>query len=164
MRTIIALLIGIAIAACAARAPSKSAAPAPQAVAPPEAAREPIAAGPTSDPSSELDRLDGQITAEMERLGIARPEPPPNACIAECEPQQMSTAVAAAAAKDPTCKQSPSQQCTEACTLADSICKNATRICDLASQLGGTDAYANDKCNRGTASCEAATKRCCSCM
>lgn len=162
MRTLASLVLGIAIAACAARSQKE---PAPAAV--PSRPESPSSMGvtPGASPRAELEILDDQITADMERLGIVRPQPAPDVCVADCEPQQMSTAVAAAAAQDPaTCKRSGSQTCTDACALSDSICTNAKRICDLAAQLGGTDAYANDKCHRGTASCEAATKRCCSCL
>ena len=159
MRTLASLVLGIALAACAARS-QKTAAPAQTA---PQAGEQPSQMGVS--PRTELDLLDDQITADMERLGIVRPQPPPDVCVADCEPQQMSTAVSAAAAQDPaTCQRSQSQTCTDACKLSDSICTNAKRICELATQLGGTDAYANDKCHRGTASCEAATKRCCSCL
>ena len=114
-------------------------------------------------PRAELDQLDADISAQMARLGVERPAPPPNACTADCA-EPMSTAAAAAVATDPRCKPAKSEKCTESCTLKDSICKNAGRICEIASQLGGNDAYANDKCNSGTASCDAAKQRCCSCM
>ena len=68
------------------------------------------------------------------------------------------------AAEDPTCKVGASQTCTDSCNLSDSICKNADRICVLAKELGGSDAYANETCDRGNASCKASRERCCGCM
>ena len=68
------------------------------------------------------------------------------------------------AASDPTCKVGASQTCTDSCNLSDSICKNADRICVLAKELGGADAYANETCDRGNASCKASRERCCGCM
>ena len=153
MKNFTAVLLGIVIASCAAR--SKSAAP------PTASSAEPISMGATN-PRAELDQLDADITAQMSKLGVERPAPAP-ACTNECA-QQMSTAAAAAVASDPQCKPAQSEKCTESCTLKDSICKNAGRICEIASQLGGNDAYANDKCTSGTASCDAAKQRCCSCM
>jgi hypothetical protein len=62
----------------------------------------------------------------------------------------------------PTCTRSPSETCTETCTLSDSICRNAKQICDLADQLAG-DTWAAGKCTDAKATCEAATRRCCEC-
>lgn len=122
-----------------------------------------VGGGMPGDPRAEIDRLDAQIAAEMERLGQPQPQPAPGACTEDCPPQAMATAARAAQAEDPACKPAASATCTEACTLKQSICANATRICEIAAQLGGSDRYANDKCNRGTASCEAAKQRCCNC-
>ena len=57
-----------------------------------------------------------------------------------------------------------SDTCSESCKLSGSICENAAKICDIAKQLGGTDAYANDKCASGNASCDASHAKCCSCQ
>lgn len=119
--------------------------------------------GMHGDPRAEIDRLDAQIAAEMERLGQPRPEPAAGACTADCAPQSMAAAATSAKSEDPACKPAATATCSDACTLKQSICANAARICEIAAQLGGADAYANDKCNRGTASCEAAKQRCCNC-
>ena len=115
---------------------------------------------PGGDMRAEIDRLDGEITAEMQRMNEPRPDPQPDACVENCDPQRLAVAPAV---EDPACKPASSQTCTESCTLKTSICQNAAKICEIAGKLGGTDAYANDKCNRGTASCDAAKKRCCNC-
>jgi hypothetical protein len=163
MRIIVGLATGCALAlviACGAGA--KSSRTPGAAVAP--AATDGAAGMPAGDSRGQIDGLDQQITAAMGKLGEARPTPPPTACVSGCEPQQMSSAGQAAVAPDPTCKPGKGDTCTQSCTLKDSICTNAGRICEIASQLGGNDAYANDKCNSGVASCEAAKKRCCSCV
>ena len=117
------------------------------------------------DSQAELERLDQAITDEMGKLQLARPTPPPLTCVGAACAQQMSGAAVDATAPPPaTCKPAQTPVCTDSCTLKESICKNAASICRIASDLGGTDAYANDKCNGGTASCEAAKTRCCSCM
>lgn len=112
--------------------------------------------GATGDPRAQINQLDAQITADLEKLQLPRPTAAP-----ATSPQAMS-AGGIQATNDPTCKAPVSETCTDSCKLADSICDNAGRICGLASQLGD-DAWANEKCSSGTASCEAARKRCCDC-
>lgn len=113
---------------------------------------------PRSDARAELERLDQEITAQMQQLGEPRPNPPVAACVENC-PQPMIAPV------DPaTCVPAKTDTCTQACTLKDSICTNAQKICALAAELGGNDPRANETCNRGVASCEAAKTRCCGCM
>lgn len=97
---------------------------------------------PSRDSRVEIDRLDAAIAADLAKLGSTAPAP---------------TAMVGGA-----CSPANTPVCTEACTLKDSICANAAKICEIAGQLG-TDAYANDKCTRGTASCDTAKQRCCNC-
>ena len=148
------LLVAFAIACGGA---SKSAQMKPEAVPPPGGG------GIPGDPRAEIDRLDGEITATMQKLGEARPDPAADACVDNCEPKAMSGAATTATAQDPTCRPASSTTCTESCNLKSSICTNAAKICEIAGKLGGADSYANDKCNRGTSSCDAAKKRCCNC-
>jgi hypothetical protein len=101
----------------------------------------------------------------MAKLSLARPAAPTLACTgADCNLDLSCAAFAAAEPQPPTCKPSRSDTCTQTCTIKESICKNAARICQLAIDLGGNDAYANDKCSSGNASCEAAKQRCCGCL
>lgn len=60
------------------------------------------------------------------------------------------------------CKPPASDKCRDSCTLGDSICDNAKKICDLAKSMPG-DAWAASKCDDGTKSCDAAHQRCCDC-
>jgi hypothetical protein len=129
------LVAGASIAlaiACAAR-------PQPSTMAPPTAA--------TANPHDEIERLSNEIEAERGQFPatgatpmVAVPEVPPPA----------------------TCVRSPSETCSQTCTLSDSICRNAKQICDLADQLPG-DAWAKQKCVDATNSCSTATRRCCEC-
>lgn len=118
------------------------------------------------DPRTELDRLDQAITDDMAALALPRPAAPVPACTAgaDCAQQMSGAATTATAAAPPTCKPAQTETCTEVCKLKTSICDNAGRICRIAADLGGTDAYANEKCTSGNASCEAAKQRCCGCM
>jgi len=113
---------------------------------------------------AEIDKLDGDITAEMTKLGVQRPTPPPDACTSNCA-TAMATAVSHTQEQNPPdCKPGKGEVCTESCTLKTNICDNANKICRIAQELGGNDSYANGKCNEGDASCKAAEKRCCSCI
>ena len=118
---------------------------------------------PGDDQRKQIEELDQAITTDMEKLSEPRPAPPVAACVENCAPQ-MSGAATAATQEDPTCKPGKAETCSSSCTLKDSICKNAGKICSIASDLGGKDTYANETCNRGAASCDAAKKRCCSCI
>jgi hypothetical protein len=64
----------------------------------------------------------------------------------------------------PTCEQPKGQSdiCKQSCTLKTSICGNAKKICDLAGEMAG-DAWAEQKCADGNATCDAAKKKCCDC-
>ena len=123
----------------------------------------PIPPGGATDRRAELERLDALITSDMQAMNEPRPAPPVAACVENCA-QQMGGAAAAATAQDPSCKPAQTETCNQSCTLKTSICANASKICSIASDLGGKDQFANETCNRGSASCEAAKKRCCSCM
>ncbi|MBA3391862.1 MAG: hypothetical protein H0T89_04415 [Deltaproteobacteria bacterium] len=125
-----------------------------------------VSGQPSEAPRFEIDELDRQIDADLAKLRLARPPAPADSCVSPpCDPQRMSTAAGAAnAPPEASCKPGRSDVCTDSCTLKDSICKSAGRICEIASQLGGNDSYANEKCASSSASCSAAKERCCACM
>jgi hypothetical protein len=123
---------------------------------------------PSADQRSEIDALDAEITAAFATLGLERPAPaalPALGCQpgVDCSPQTMSSGIEAPQT-DPTCKPGASEICGTACTLADTVCSNASKICTIAGELGGGDAYANEKCDAGRSACDRASERCCSCM
>lgn len=105
---------------------------------------------------AELDELDRRIAADLAQLGLAAPT-------VEAGTAPVPAANIALPTADPTCKPSPSDTCKAQCTLGDSICTNAKRICEIAAELGD-DSYANGKCTSGKASCDAARERCCGCL
>jgi len=152
----------VAVGACAALVAcgaNRSTAPAAPTTAMPEA----TAPGMTLDPRAQIEALDREIDAGLAELNVSPPVP---ACVAaatcsQLAPEPMATQPAV---QDPACQPGSSDVCTDTCTLSGSICENAKRICELARDLGGTDAYANEKCAKGNASCEAARERCCSCV
>jgi hypothetical protein len=167
MKAVIGLVLGAACAAVIACGGSKKAAQAPSAVTVPAAVgAEPTGAMAPDDPRARIEQLDQAITADLAKLELDRPAVPPTACI---QPPCDTEATAAAAARpptaaDPTCTPGQSTVCKDTCTLSDSICDNAGKICEIAQDLGGNDAWANEKCASGIASCDAARKRCCGCV
>jgi hypothetical protein len=148
MKQLAALIGGLAIAGLVACGGARQTAPAP-------AAGEPSVplAGETH---AAIEALDAQIAADLDKLGIVRPPPPLGAA-----PFAVSDIVKPSA--DPTCTAGTSDTCKDTCTLADSICDNAGRICEIAGELVG-DAWAAEKCASGKASCDAARERCCGCL
>jgi hypothetical protein len=108
------------------------------------------------DPRAELDALFAQV--EQQRTELALPEAKPESASVGATPMSVTPL-----STDATCKPAKTDRCTSSCTLADSICKNANRICELAAQLTG-DTAAAGKCSQAKQTCEAAHKRCCGCQ
>lgn len=157
VKQLVAATLVMAIVACAGakrQAPSPAVAPRETA---PAAAVEPRPVSPMpGDPRTEIEELSQAIEARRADLGLA--EPPPVASPGPATP--MATIPSST---DATCRPAKTERCTSSCTLSDSICKNAARICELASQLEG-DAWAANKCTRAKQTCTAAHDTCCSCQ
>ena len=126
----------------------------------PAAKSTPAAASPSIDPRAEIDALDRDIAAALSRGQLA--PPPAAACSGAACATAMTTPFATPTADDAACHPAPIERCTDACTLATSICRDQDRICELARQLAGDD-WAANKCTGARASCQAAHDRCCSC-
>jgi hypothetical protein len=94
----------------------------------------------------------------MARLGLEPPVSP----LSGTEPTPAAAADLVKPSEDPSCKPAARDTCKDSCTLGDSICGNAKRICDLAAELPA-DRWAADKCTTATSSCTAAHDRCCGC-
>lgn len=112
------------------------------------------------DPHNEIDRLAAEIDTALANAGAATGQPSACATSHSCtaEPYGMPPRI-----EDPTCKPAATDVCTQACTLSDSVCSNADKICKIAKQLGGSDDYANDKCQSGNDSCKRTREKCCGC-
>jgi hypothetical protein len=112
---------------------------------------------PQGDPR--IVELDEQIAAELGTLGLEAPTDAEvgEAMVAHRTFEPMSGGVADSCPVPPA-----GAACGDVCTLADSICHNAERICDLADELDG-DAWATRRCFAGRLSCERARERCCGC-
>ena len=107
----------------------------------------------------EIERLSKDI--EEQRINLGLPEPQ-GACPAEPCAQAMSATPTAPPTRNPSCPSNQSEACTSVCTLSDSICGNATKICTIAQQLVG-DAWAANKCTTASQTCKDSQDRCCAC-
>ncbi len=137
-----AILLSLAVAACAAH--EYAAAPAPRTV--PAEGRD--------QPKARISSLDDHLGQSLGQLGLERPS---NAEVMDAIQRGGTPEPRACPAPPP-----PTQACSDICTLAGSICDDAKRICDLAAQLAGDD-WAAEKCESGRLSCEKASERCCNC-
>jgi hypothetical protein len=138
------------VIACAASHKSMSSAP------PPVAETAGAAPALPQTPHAQIEQLDRDITDARTKLGL--PEAP---AVAACTGPGCPTPMVAAA--DPSCHPGTSDTCSNTCTLADSICGNAEKICELAKQMQG-DTWAADHCTSATTTCQAAHTRCCGCQ
>ena len=114
------------------------------------------------DPRGEIDELDRAIDDQLAQMQLS-PVPAPCSATGTCAQARPQPMTATSRVEDPTCRPADTTTCTDVCTLSDSICANASKICSLAERMGGADAYANEKCEKGTASCQTARDRCCGC-
>lgn len=120
-----------------------------------------------SSQHDEIERLYGEIRNELAANNL--PPPPDPACGACTGAADMAVEAGVTPLKandnpSATCKPGASEACHDSCTLSDSICGNAEKICTIAKQLGDHDDFANDKCAHGAEACTQSQKRCCSCM
>lgn len=159
VKSFVAAALCMALVACAMGGKR-----APQSVSPSAehtAAGAPAHAQPTGpmpgDPRAEIERLAGEIDAERGRMGLAAPTLPAGA------PPQAEPMGSTPVSTDPSCKHANTDTCNQSCTLSDSICSNAARICKLATQLAG-DEWAAGKCAQAKQTCESAHQTCCSCQ
>jgi hypothetical protein len=121
--------------------------------------------GMASDPKAQIEKLDADLTAEFVKLGAGQrpPAPSPAANLCPAPPCPQTESVGVKPGTDPTCLKGESQTCKDTCTIADSICDSAIKICKIAETMNN-DAWANDKCSSGNASCETARGKCCGCL
>jgi len=120
------------------------------AMAPPAAAPDSMVRG--SDAHSQIEQLSQEIDQQRTKLGVmpqatAMGEPPPPLPPGE----------------DAQCHPAPSDTCRDSCTVSDSICGNAKKICELAGQLAG-DPWAEGKCKDAKQTCKSAHDTCCGCQ
>lgn len=147
-----AVVAGAAIAACGA-APQKSMSTGGAAPSDAQGADDPLMGMDRRARLDEISDLHVQITAQLAEIGLFAEDP---AYSEPAPPLPMASAI-------DSCGVAPTgAQCGDVCTIADSICDNARRICELADELPG-DAWAAERCDNGKVSCARAHLRCCGC-
>jgi hypothetical protein len=158
VKSIIAALTGfvLAIVIVACGGPNmKRAMPAP---ANSDGGARPGSAMPGTTPHAEIEQLDADIKANLDRLQVPAVDPwTASATQGATDPRPFSeirTVCTPPSTQPPTCG--------DVCNLGTHICDNADRICLLASELQ-PDEWATGKCEDGKKSCESARKRCCDC-
>ena len=109
-------------------------------------------------PHGEIERLAHEI--DTQRLQMALPELAPAPACEQCTATPMSEPVTVAS--DAQCHPGQSTTCHDSCTLSDSICGNAAKICDLAAGLPD-DGWAAQHCTSAKQTCDAAHAKCCAC-
>ena len=77
------------------------------------------------DSHAQIEQLDREIADARTKLGLPEVAPVAPCTGPDC---QMSTPMVSTA--DPSCHPGASDSCSNTCTLADSICGNATKICE----------------------------------
>lgn len=155
VRALFAIALCAALASCGgAKRPAMSPTSEVATVAPGTAA-EPTQVMPGT-PRTEIDELWAKIEQERQTLGLTEPAPDPM----PAAPERMSSVPMST---DASCRPAKTERCTSSCTLSDSICRNADRICELALGMPG-DTWAAGKCARAKQTCESAHQSCCSCQ
>jgi hypothetical protein len=125
----------------------------------------PPTAGAPGGSRGEIDELSRKIDADLAAMGLPRPAVPMAACVQPpCGAEALSSGARPTHTAEPDCRPGGGEVCRDSCQLSDSICDNSGRICRIAGELGGGDAYANEKCASGKASCDAARTKCCGCQ
>jgi hypothetical protein len=159
---ILGVVVGIVLAACAAKPPQRAGSQPSRGSVPGETDAGSVTPweGIGGAGRDDIDPLDDAIDQDLAQLGI---DPPTDdevisAVVAhDVPPLPMASQVAT------TCQMQPTgSACDDVCTLADSICANAGKICAISDDLGDDD-YAIQHCAKGRMSCARATQRCCSC-
>lgn len=149
MKKLLAAWLCLAVVACAAS--RKQAMPET-----PQAGGAPPSQAMPGDHRAEIEQLSNEIEQQRVKMNLPAPAPQP------AEPMSAQAPVAPPHTQDAACHPAPSQTCTDSCTIGDSICGNADRICKLADGMPGDD-WAAGKCQAAKQTCSDAHKRCCEC-
>jgi hypothetical protein len=139
------------IAACAAGGTRKAASPETA----PASSGAPSVLG--TDRHAEIEQLDQAIDADRMSMQLVEP------ALGEIGQAPTHPLGAMPHTQDPKCRPAQSDTCKTSCTLSDSICSNANKICDLASSMPG-DNWAMNKCAKANKTCESSRTKCCGCQ
>jgi hypothetical protein len=108
-------------------------------------------------PHDQIQQLEDQIAISRAELKLEEPT------LQEIRLAPAEPMGALPAQQDPKCKPAKNDTCTTSCTLSDSICGNANKICELAKSMPG-DNWALNKCAKANTTCEQSRTKCCGCQ
>jgi hypothetical protein len=155
--SLLAVVLAASLGALVACGSAKQRAASPQTMPESSAAGGAPADMPGSTGHSEIEKLSAQIDTQRAELGLAEPPTAPmSSGTAPATP--MSTIPLST---DASCKPAKTERCDGSCKISDSICTNASRICELAGELA--DGWSATKCARAKQTCDGAHDSCCSC-
>lgn len=109
------------------------------------------------DPHKEIKLLEVWIGAASLKLELDKPN---EAAISAAPTVPLG---ALPSTQDTKCHPAQNDTCKTSCTLSDSICLNADKICNIAKTLPG-DNWALNKCAKANATCESSKTKCCGCQ
>ncbi|HEX5058396.1 MAG TPA: hypothetical protein VFV99_03505 [Kofleriaceae bacterium] len=151
--SVIALLVvGVS---CGGRKMGAKAPATPSESAPAEAGAAPSILAPSTH--DEIEKLDAEITASRQQLKL---DEPTEQAIQAAPTQALG---AMPSTQDTKCHPAQNDTCKTSCTLSDSICSNANKICNLANSMPG-DNWAMNKCAKANTTCESSKTKCCGCQ
>jgi hypothetical protein len=111
-------------------------------------------------PGSKQDQIKQLEEAiDVDRLKLALAEPS-ESDYATSPAEPMGTKPLAQ--DDPKCRPAKNETCSTSCTLSDSICTNADKICKLAIEIN--DDWARGRCAKANKTCEGSRTKCCGCQ
>lgn len=105
---------------------------------------------------AQIQQLEDEIAASSTQLQLTEPTP------AQIESAPAQPLGALPSTQDPKCRPAQTDTCKTSCTLSDSICSNADKICKLAQSMPG-DNWAMNKCAKANTTCESSKTKCCGC-
>jgi hypothetical protein len=106
-----------------------------------------------SDPKAQIQYYADEIEKQRQQLGMPEAVLPMSSQPIAATPRSND---------DAQCHAAKTESCNSVCTLSDSICDNAEKICKISDELGD-DEWASDKCKSARVTCSDAHKRCCEC-
>jgi hypothetical protein len=155
VKRVLAALCCIVLGSCAA-SPKRGGAPMP------EPAREAATTGGAAPPmpgskQDEINQLEQEINVSRLKLALAEPS---DSDFPDTRPVPMGTMPVE---QSPSCKpHAKNDTCDTSCTLSNSICTNADKICRIAIDLD--DDWSRGKCAKANKTCEASKTKCCGCQ
>jgi hypothetical protein len=109
-----------------------------------------------ASPHDQIEQLEADIAAK--RIELKVDEPTEQAS----QSASMQPLGALPSTQDPKCHPAQNDTCKGSCTLSDSICSNADKICRLAVEMN--DDWARGRCAKANKTCELSKTKCCGCQ